>query len=289
MLSKLKYIFKESIRGFLNTWTPVVLSTLTIGISLIVITISFYSYILFINYSGSLTGNYKLEVFFNQDLGNTEAYDLYNKILKINAVENGEFIDKQKSSIKFDEYFNEKIENILGSNLLPFSGEYTIVENHRKADSLLILSKKIEKIEGVDIVLYDKEILIRAYNIINKIMTVFSVIGFCIIILSIILVSNTTKLIIHSKKENIKILSLMGATNLLIRIPFLVEGFIQGLIGSGISIVLLLLLKRVVEYIFSPIIVVFDNNIHFLIILNVILGAMLGLIGSKRSVSKYLS
>ena len=289
MLSKLKYIFKESIRGFLNTWTPVILSTLTIGISLIVITISFYSYILFINYSGSLTGNYKLEVFFNQNLGNTEAYDLYNKILKINAVENGEFIDKQKSSMKFDEYFNEKIENILGSNLLPFSGEYTIVENHRKADSLLILSKKIEKIEGVDIVLYDKEILIRAYNIINKIMTVFSVIGFCIIILSIILVSNTTKLIIHSKKENIKILSLMGATNLLIRIPFLVEGFIQGLIGSGISITLLFFLKEVVEYIFSPIIIVFDNNIQFLIILNVILGAMLGLIGSKRSVSKYLS
>ena len=76
--------------------------------------------------------------------------------------------------------------------------------------------------------------------------------------------------------------------NLLIRIPFLLEGFIQGLIGSGFSIFLLFILKKIIEYIFSPIIIPYDNNIHFLIILNIILGAMLGLVGSKRAVSKYL-
>ena len=93
---------------------------------------------------------------------------------------------------------------------------------------------------------------------------------------------------IHSKKENINILSLMGATNLLIRIPFLLEGFIQGLIGAGVSISFLFILKKVIEYVFSPIIIPYNNNVHFLIILNITLGAMLGLIGSKRAVSKYL-
>ena len=288
MLTKLKYVLHESFRGFLNARTPVVLSTITIGISLIVITLSFYSYILFINYSGSFTQNYKLEVFFNQEMSHSEAYNLYNKILIYKAINSGEFIDKEKSSKKFNEYFNEKIENILGANLLPFSGQYTIKENHRTADSLLVLSTELKKIDGVNSVTYDKEILIRAYNIINKIMAVFSIIGFCIVIVSIILVSNTTRLMIHSKKENIKILSLMGTTNLLIRIPFLVEGFVQGLIGGGISIFLLFVLKKIVEYIFFPIIIVYDNNIQFLIVLNIILGAMLGLIGSKRSVSKYL-
>mgnify|MGYP001200532447 FL=1 len=80
----------------------------------------------------------------------------------------------------------------------------------------------------------------------------------------------------------------MGATNLLIRIPFLLEGFFQGLIGSGVSIFLLFIFKKIIEYIFSPIIIPYDNNIQFLIILNISLGIMLGLIGSKRAVSKYL-
>ena len=288
MLSKLRYILHESIRGLLNTWTPAILSTVTIGISLIIITLSFYSYLLFINYSNSFTLDYKLEIFFKSNLSYPEANNLYDKILMDKAIKDGQFINKEKASKKFKEYFNENVENVLDGNPLPFSGEYTIKEQYRSADSLFILSKRIKDIDGIDSVLYDKETLLKIYSIINRIMAIFSIIGFCIIIISIVLVSNTTRLMIHSKKENINILSLMGATNLLIRIPFLLEGFIQGLIGAGVSISFLFILKKVIEYVFSPIIIPYNNNVHFLIILNITLGAMLGLIGSKRAVSKYL-
>ncbi len=289
MLSKLRYILHESIRGLLNTWTPAILSIVTIGISLIIITLSFYSYLLFINYSNSFTLDYKLEIFFNSTLSYPEANNLYDKILMDKAIKDGQFINKEKASKKFKEYFNENVENVLDGNPLPFSGEYTIKEQYRSADSLFILSKRIKDIDGIDSVLYDKETLLKIYSIINRIMAIFSIIGFCIIIISIVLVSNTTRLMIHSKKENINILSLMGATNLLIRIPFLLEGFIQGLIGAGVSISFLFILKKVIEYVFSPIIIPYNNNVHFLIILNITLGAMLGLIGSKRAVSKYLT
>ena len=288
MLSKLRYILHESIRGLLNSWTPAILSTITIGISLIIITLSFYSYLLFMNYSDSFTLDYKLEIFFNSNIPAIDANNLHNEILIDGAIKDGEFIDKEKSSKKFEEYFNENIENILDGNPLPFSGEYTIKEQYQSEDSLFVLSERIKNMEGVDSVLYDKEALLKIYSIINRIMAIFSIVGFCIIIISIILVSNTTRLMIHSKKENINILSLMGATNLLIRTPFLLEGFIQGLIGSAVSISCLFILKKVIEYIFSPIIIPYDNNVHFLIISNIILGAILGLIGSKRAVSKYL-
>ena len=65
MISKIKFILIESIRGFYYAWTPALLSCITIGISLIVISISFYSYMIFINYSDSFTNNYELDVFFN--------------------------------------------------------------------------------------------------------------------------------------------------------------------------------------------------------------------------------
>jgi len=81
----------------------------------------------------------------------------------------------------------------------------------------------------------------------------------------------------------------MGATNFFIRIPFLLEGFFQGLIGSLISISILLILKNLVEYIFIPITTTNDYNFQLIIILNFSLGIMFGLIGSKRAISKYLS
>lgn len=289
MISKIKFILIESIRGFYYAWTPALLSCITIGISLIVISISFYSYILFINYSSSFTNEYELDVFFNNDLSLESAQDVYNKIILHPAILDGEFVNKEKSSDKFKEYFNSNIENLLGENPLPYSAQFLIKDKNRTPDSLLVLSSNLSKIEGVDTIQYNKEILIRIHSILNKIMTAFSIIGIAIVAISIILVSNTTRLMIHSKKENIQILSLMGATNFFIRIPFLLEGIFQGIIGALFSIFSLLILKNLLEYIFIPLIIANDYNFQLIIILNFSLGIMFGLIGSKRAISKYLS
>ena len=289
MISKIKFILIESIRGFYYAWTPALLSCITIGISLIVISISFYSYMMFISYSDSFTNNYELDVFFDDNLSIESAQNIYNRIILHPAILDGEFIDKEKASEKFNEYFNSNIENLLGDNPLPYSAQFLIKDNNRTPDSLLALSSDLSKINGIDSIQYDKEVLIRIHGILNKIMTAFSIIGISIVVISIILVSNTTRLMIHSKKESIQILSLMGATNFFIRIPFLLEGFFQGLIGSLISISVLLILKNLVEYIFIPITTTNDYNFQLIIILNFSLGIMFGLIGSKRAISKYLS
>ena len=153
----------------------------------------------------------------------------------------------------------------------------------------MIVAESFKEIEGVESVQYDKAILIRIHAILNKIMTAFSIIGITILVISVILVSNTTRLMIHSKKESISTLSLLGATNFFIRIPFLIEGVLQGLIGAVISILLLFSLSNLLEYIFAPFILVFNSNFEFIVLLNLALGALLGLIGSKRAIAKYLS
>ena len=80
MISKIKFILIESIRGFYYAWTPALLSCVTIGISLIVISISFYSYMVFISYSDSFTNNYELDVFFDDNLSIESAQNIYNII-----------------------------------------------------------------------------------------------------------------------------------------------------------------------------------------------------------------
>ena len=188
MISKIKFILIESIRGFYYAWTPALLSCITIGISLIVISISFYSYILFINYSSSFTKEYELDVFFNNDLSLESAQNIYNKIILHPAILDGEFVNKKKSSDKFKEYFNSNIENLLGENPLPYSAQFLIKDKNRTPVSLLVLSSNLSKIEGVDTIQYNKEILIRIHSILNKVMTAFSIIGISIVAISIILV-----------------------------------------------------------------------------------------------------
>tara|TARA_A100001015_G_scaffold310522_1_gene412101 strand:+ start:226 stop:1095 length:870 start_codon:yes stop_codon:yes gene_type:complete len=289
MISKIKFIIAESFRGFFYAWTPALLSCITIAISLFVITISFFSYFLFITYTDTATKDYELNIFFNESASLENAEKSFNEILLLPSIKNGEFINKKKSAEKFKTYFSSNIEDLLGENPLPYSAQFNISQNNRNLDSLLMISKNLKKINSVDIVKYDKEILIRFENIINKLMTTFSIIGIAIVIISIILVSNTTRLMIHSKKESINILSLLGATNLFIRVPFLIEGIMQGLLGASMSIASLYFLKILLEYIFVPLVLVNDYNFQLIILLNLGLGVIFGLIGSKRAVSKYLS
>ena len=288
MISKLKFIINESFRGFFYARTPILLSSMTIGISLIVISISFYGYLLFMTYSGSFNNEYKIEVFFEDKIDKGDSEKLYNSILEFEGIIGGEFIDKDKSAKIFSSYFSQDIEDLFGSNILPFSGQFFIDKNYRNIDSLTILTNRINLLGGIDTVHYDKQILYRTYVMINNVMTGFSLIGFCIVIISIILVSNTTRLMIHSKKDNIKIFSLLGATNLFIKLPFLLEGIIQGIFGACISVFILFIIKSIVEYILNPFVLYYDANIQFILILNFVLGGVLGFFGSKRAISKYL-
>ena len=289
MISKIKFIIAESFRGFFYAWTPALLSCITIGISLFVTTISFFSYFLFITYTDTVTRDYELNVFFKESTSLESAEKSFNEILLLSSIKDGEFINKNKSAEKFKMYFSSNIEDLLGENPLPYSAQFNISQSNRNIDSLLIISENLKSMNSVDIVKYDKEILIRFENIINKLMTAFSIIGISIVIISIILVSNTTRLMIHSKKESINILSLLGATNLFIRVPFLIEGVAQGLFGALMSIAFLYFLKILMEYIFVPLILVNDYNFQLIVLLNLILGIIFGLIGSKRAISKYLS
>ena len=264
------------------------ISSVTISITLIVFTLTYYAYVNFIDYSFELKTRYRIDVFFNAEIGYEEGKNIFNLIMNIDGIEKGEFIDKEFASDIFETYFNTKIENILGTNPLPLGGRFDVTSENRNVKSMDDIVINIKKINGIDQATFRSGLISRLDKIIDNSFNILLLIGMSIFLLSIILVSNTIRLIIHSKRNTIETLKLLGATKMFIKVPFLIEGILQGLLGSFFSVTVLWILYSLAQYIFVPIFNPMSINILDILYANIFIGIFLGIIGSYRGFSKYI-
>ena len=156
-------------------------------------------------------------------------------------------------------------------------------------------SEYIKSITGVDTVKYGEgmvEDIVSAFDVVEKIVVVVVI---ALIFVTAFLISNTIKLTIFSRRNAIEIMRLVGASNISIKLPFIFEGFIIGLIGAIIPICVtiygyVILYDVLNGHVFSNMIVLIKpfNFVLFVSLALVILGAIVGMIGSLRAVGKYL-
>lgn len=172
-------------------------------------------------------------------------------------------------------------------------------------DTFLVTVEEIEEIkktadeissfEEIYVVDYGEAMvdkLISAFNIVEKI-TIVAVIA--LIIVTVFLIINTIKLTIFSRKREISIMRLVGASNFTIKMPFVIEGMVLGLLGSIIPIIFtmygyLALYNHFNGQLFSPLITLIKPEPFIYIASGIVLviGIIVGMLGSYRAVKKYL-
>lgn len=156
-------------------------------------------------------------------------------------------------------------------------------------------AKKIKAIDGVDVIKYGEgmvEQLVAVFDVVRKICLGMVV---ALIIVTAFLISNTIKITIFSRKREIEIMRLVGASNLNIKIPFIFEGLFLGVIGSIIPIIATVygytvLFDNFNGQLFSPFIKLVEPQ-PFIFLLSgilVVIGILVGMFGSWRAVRKYL-
>ncbi len=288
MFAKLVFLLAESFRALFRAKLHAVISSITIGIALVIFSLAYLTYINLLGYSYEFKSKYRIEVFFESNLDLNEARDLFNTILVIEGIEQGEFVDKEKAAKLFKSFFKEDINEIIGDNPLPMGGRFDITENYRKFDRMGAIVKQIRYLSGVDVASFQQGIISRVDTIVENILGASMLLGLVIFFIAVILVSNTIRLIIHAKQDAIETMHLLGATNSFIRFPFVIEGIIQGLLGAIFSLSILYLLRSLQVYLLEPLIKIPIVEPANLIIYNIIFGLVLALIGSYRGISKYL-
>lgn len=155
--------------------------------------------------------------------------------------------------------------------------------------------EEIKKIENIEIVDYGEstvERLLGAFRLVERIMIAMVLV---LLVVTVFLIVNTIKLTIYSRKREISIMRLVGASNFTIKNPFVIEGLIIGAIGSVVPIILTIygyvsLYDHFGGEMFSSLFKLMKPEPFVYMISAVILamGMIVGMIGSARAVRKYL-
>lgn len=231
-----------------------------------------------------------------EDAATDEDIEYIQDELKlIQGVSSIEYLDRDaayqdaKALFEGQEYFLEGLENV---EIFPRS----FVIKFESIEQSSIIKDSVEKIDGIYKVKYN-ESTINATISLSKIANIFLLgVGAIMLIVSIFIISNTIKLAVYSNKREIFIMRYIGATNKFIRKPFVVEGAIIGIVSAIISFIIISL-AYIVLYSRLPKIGTTMGVFGFLpystlwyqiLIAYLILGMVIGVLGSAISIKKYL-
>ncbi|MDL2311144.1 permease-like cell division protein FtsX [Peptostreptococcaceae bacterium OttesenSCG-928-C18] len=221
-----------------------------------------------------------------QVLEETLKQNPYVKTLKFKSKE--EALEEYKRTLGDDNsYLFEGMEEALPSSFVVTLGDITKVED------FIYEAKNYDSVENID---YYKDTVERVIKISKYVQLGGFAAVVALVIISILIISNTIKLTVATRKKEIQIKKYIGATNSVITGPFIFEGMIFGLIGSGLSF---LAIYFGYGFLFNRFAVAFQENLAGYLIpmelmyINVLiifltLGIGIGIIGSLLSIRKYL-
>lgn len=294
IISKITYSLKQGLKGVFSNKTMSLISVVSVT-SVLAILGMVLCIVLNINSFMEKTQSEvnEIRVALDSKLSEDNRLKVKEELEKINEVERVEYQTKDEAFDNMKENFGDDKELLEGvKNPLD---DYFIV-TIASSQEIKTLAKSMEKIEGVIEVQYYEEIM-ENFITASKTIKQFGgiVIGFLLIV-CLVLISNTIKARVYSKKEEIQVIKYIGGSNRFVIAPFIVEGCIIGLFGSLISLGICTgMYKYVVENmqislnsIVGDMMLPLSSVSYLLVVVLCVTGIMVGILGSGLSVKKYL-
>ncbi len=291
LLRGIRDAFKSVFRNFSLS----IASVSCISITLIVVAISLVASLNVNSFTESIKKDVTIVVFVKSKATDLEFTNLYEKI---KGIDNVDIVTPKTKEQAKEEMMKES--DVLASVMadwdddeLPLKDSFTI--KVKELEKIKDTVKEIKSIELIDTVNYGESMVEKMLSAFDMIEKVTIVIVIALILVNIFLIVNTIKLTIFSRKREISIMRLVGASNFSIKYPFVVEGMVIGMIGSIIPILLVIygytyLYAHFDGVLFSKLIKLINPQPFIYIISLVVLGigVVVGMIGSSRAVRKYL-
>lgn len=283
--------FKSVFRNFSLSLASISCITITLIVVAIAIILSFNVN----NFADLVEKDVTIVAFLDVNIKEEERQTVLSEIKKLDNIASVTF--QSKSEIATDMMNSSEVfKNIMSGwteEESPIQDTFLVkVEDIEKIGQT---AKKINVIDKVELVKYGEgmvEQLVSVFDIVKKI-SIAAVIA--LIVVTAFLITNTIKITIFSRRREIEIMRLVGASNINIKVPFIFEGLFLGILGSIIPIVAsvygyVALYDNFDGQLFSPFIKLIEPQpfIYYLAIVLIVIGMLVGMFGSWKAVRKHL-
>ncbi|MBW7572740.1 permease-like cell division protein FtsX [Caproiciproducens faecalis] len=289
----LGYLMKE---GTKNIWNNRTMSFASVGVLISCLLLTGAAVLFSYNIDSAmktLEGSNSVKIYMTQDLPTLSAIKVGEEIKKLDNIETCEFVPKDDAIQQYMNILGDKdgtmLQGMTGKeNPLPDAFKVSFKDLSKYKET----AAQIQKIAGVASINDYSDVAQKLTNLDRMI----TMVGFWIILLlslvSLFIISNTIRVTMFSRRVEISIMKSVGATNWFIRVPFIVEGMIIGIVSGLLSsLILLLLYNKMMTSItsimlFSPVDI--QPLAWALTLAFVLAGMLFGAVGGVISISKYL-
>ena len=291
-INNIGYLFKEGIKGiFKHGFMSFAAVCVTVACLLIVGSFSSLMYNMNLMVE-DLNKTNELLVYVDSELSDAEARSVGTKINRLDNVLQARFVSREEALKDFiaDHEGNPAFEAVVAEDL---RHRYVVVLE----DNTLMHETydQVEQIPGVVYISAEFE-MAEGFSTLQQVLQVASLaINAVLLIVSLLIISNTVKLAMYDRRDEIAIMKMVGATNGFIRLPFVVEGFTLGMIGAAVAFALewvlydaLVLKVEQVDTLRLFNFVPFDELLVPMVAVFGAAGLFVGIVGSWTSIRKFL-
>ncbi|MDD3625879.1 MAG: permease-like cell division protein FtsX [bacterium] len=282
----IRYFIKEGIKNIFRNKAVSFNSILTISLALLVFSI----FLLISSNIRLVIENWEnsadITIYLKDNIPENKIAEMKDKLSEEEFIKTVKFISKEEALKNFseDEDIKQLIE-ILEENPLPNILEVYFIKDRKTSENITLLREKLRGFQEIEDVQSRSEIAKILYT--SKMLGLILSVVF--LFLAMLISSNTIKLTVLSKQTEIEIMKLVGATSLFIKLPFITEGIIKGVMSALVSIFFLYLFYFILNISFDFSYLITVNFISFRqIVLIIFTGGLIGCIGALLTLRKFL-
>ncbi|MBQ9019600.1 MAG: permease-like cell division protein FtsX [Bacilli bacterium] len=286
---------RDAIKSVIRNFSLSLASISCITITLIIVAVAIIASFNVQNFTQEIEKDMTIVVFVDNDAKEEDVEVIEEEIKAIKNVDKYTYQTKQEVKAKMQEE-SEVFKTVLDTwedDESPLKDTFQVkvknVEKIRKT------AEKIENIDKVSTVRYGEGMVDKMVSAFSSVEKVTYGIVIALVIVTVFLIINTIKLTISARRREIGIMRLVGASNITIKLPFIIEGMILGLFGSIIPVLIttygyLAFYKHFDGYLYSRLIqlILPEPFIYQTSLIVIGIGILVGMIGSASAVRRYL-
>ncbi|MCQ2959698.1 MAG: permease-like cell division protein FtsX [Bacteroidales bacterium] len=228
-------------------------------------------------------------LFLKTDVREADMFELRKKVDAMEMVKSTEYISAEEASNRLAETLGQNYVDLAEGNPIPPSLEVHFYAEYATPENFVLIEQQFKNNELIDSIHYDRSHIKTLDANIRRISWFLLALSALLFVVSIVLIHNTIRLSIYSKRFLIKTMQLVGATNHYIRSPFLLRGTFQGLLSGLIAVALTAGILYLLRTEASEIINYLDFELLGIVFLAVILiGMFLTFITTFFALNKFL-